>query len=122
MCKRGLEPAFGAGDPGGVDAIGSVELCNCLREIVADRAFGEMKFIGDLGAAAAITCALENLTFTIGKGIENHHLPAGIDEILIQDRLLRARVDRPIEQKWMGANFAKLHDSILKFHIIDLFN
>ena len=66
----GLEPAFGAGDAGGVDPIGGAQLGNCLGEIVADGTFGEMKFVGDFGAAAAITCALENLTLTIGKGVE----------------------------------------------------
>ena len=56
------------------------------------------------------------------QSVENHHLPTRIDEILVQDRLLRARVDWPIKQKWVGANFTKLHDGVLELHIVDLFN
>ncbi len=70
MCRRGLEPAFGAGDAGGVDAVGGAELGDGFGEIVADGAFGEVEFGGDLGAAAAIACALEDLAFAIGEGVE----------------------------------------------------
>lgn len=39
----GLEPALGACDAGGVDAVGGAELCDGLGEIVAHGAFGEAK-------------------------------------------------------------------------------
>ncbi len=38
---RLLEPAFGACDPGGVDAVGGAEFCDGFGEVVADGAFGE---------------------------------------------------------------------------------
>jgi len=65
-----LEPAFGAGDAGGVDAIGGAEFGDCFGEIVADGAFGEVEFGGYLGAAAAVAGALEDLPLAVGEGIE----------------------------------------------------
>src|SRR6195952_3523900 len=49
-----LKPAFGAGDPGGIDAIGGAQLGDCFGEIVADGAFGEVQLGGNLGAASAV--------------------------------------------------------------------
>ncbi len=42
----------------------------------------------------------------IEEPLEDHHLPARIDELLVHDRLLRPRVERPVEQEWVRAHFA----------------
>jgi hypothetical protein len=68
--KERLEPAFGAGDAGGVDAIGGAQLGDCFGEVVADGAFGEVEFGGDFGAAAAVTSALQDLALAVGEGVE----------------------------------------------------
>src|SRR5271170_4385758 len=65
-----LEPAFGAGDACCVDAIGGAQFGDCFGEVVADGAFGEVEFGGDLGAAAAVASALEDLALAVGEGVE----------------------------------------------------
>jgi len=65
-----LEPAFGAGDAGGVDAIGGAQLGDCFGEVVAYGAFGEVEFGGDFCAAAAVAGALQDLAFAVGEGIK----------------------------------------------------
>jgi len=56
----------------------------------------------------------------IKETFQHHHLSARVDEVFIDDGLPGAFVHRPIEQERMGADFSKLHDSILQFHVIDL--
>jgi hypothetical protein len=55
----------------------------------------------------------------IEEPLEDHHLPARVDELLVHDRLLRPRIERPVEQEWMRAHFAQLHYDILKMHVVD---
>src|ERR1700730_9702495 len=78
------EPALGAGDAGGVDAIGGAQLGDCFGEVVADRAFGEVKLGGDLGAAAPVASTLQNLTFAfrerIDFGVPGFGRERGIDD------------------------------------------
>ena len=64
------EPAFGAGDAGGIDSIGGAKLGDCFGEIVADGAFGEVEFGGDFGAAAAVAGALQDLALAFGQRIK----------------------------------------------------
>ena len=65
--RRFSEPAFCASDAGGVDAIGGAQLGDRFGEVVADRAFGEVKLGGDLGAAAALPSTLKNLAFAFSE-------------------------------------------------------
>ena len=64
-----LEPAFGAGDAGGVDAVGGAEFGDGFGEVVADGAFGEVEFGGDFGGGAAVAGALQDLALAVGEGV-----------------------------------------------------
>jgi hypothetical protein len=43
---------------------------------------------------------------SIEEPLEDHHLSARVDQLLVHDRLTRPLVKRPIEQEWVRANFA----------------
>ena len=57
---------------------------------------------------------------SIEQPLEDHHLPASIDQLLVHDRLARPLVKRPIKQEWVRANFAQLHYDVLKMHVVHL--
>jgi hypothetical protein len=59
----------GAGDTGGVGAVGGAEFGDGLGEIVADGAFGEAEFGGDLCGGAAVASALEDTALAVGEGV-----------------------------------------------------
>ena len=52
------------------------------------------------------------------EAVEHEHLPARIDELIVDNLLVRARVDGPIEEERVRADFAELHDGILEVHIV----
>ena len=52
--------------------------------------------------------------------LKEHHLSACSDELVSQYWLHCARVHWPVEEEGMRAYFAKLHNSVLKPHIINL--
>jgi hypothetical protein len=54
------------------------------------------------------------------KSIEHHHLPAGVHQFFIQYWLTSIWIRRPVEEERMRADFAQLHDRILKPHVVDL--
>ncbi|KAI9456806.1 hypothetical protein BJY52DRAFT_1212756 [Lactarius psammicola] len=51
--------------------------------------------------------------------LEDHYLPARIDELLAHDMLVRAR---PFEQDRVRADLAQLHHDVLQVHVVDLFH
>jgi hypothetical protein len=55
---------------------------------------------------------------SIEEPLEDHHLPARVDQLLVHDWLGRPLVKRPIEQEWVRANFAQLHYNVLKMHVV----
>ena len=57
----------------------------------------------------------------IEETLQNHHLTAGSDQLLVQDVLARQRVFRPVEQVWVLAHFTQLHNDILEILVVDLF-
>jgi hypothetical protein len=42
-----------------------------------------------------------------------------VNELLVHDGLLRHRVQRPVEEEGMRADFSKLHDRVLQLHVVD---
>ena len=64
-----LQPVAGAGDMGGVDAVGRAKFGNGFGEVVTDGAFGEAEFGGDLCGGATVAGALKDLAFAIGEKV-----------------------------------------------------
>lgn len=54
------------------------------------------------------------------ESIQHHHLPTCIDQLFTKYGHHRIRIDRPIEQEWVGTHFPKLHHCVLKFHVVHL--
>jgi hypothetical protein len=64
-----LEPAFGAGDAGGVDAIGGSEFADGFGEIVSDGSFGEVEGFGDFLRGFAFAGFAEDLALAVSEGV-----------------------------------------------------
>jgi hypothetical protein len=56
----------------------------------------------------------------IQKPLEDHHLPARLDELLVNDLLVGVRIHRPIKQEGMRADFTQLHNGVLQVHVVNL--
>ena len=57
---------------------------------------------------------------SIEEPLEDHHLSARVNQLLVNDQLVRPRVLGPIEKEWVRADFAQLHYDILKMHVVHL--
>ena len=64
-----LEPAFGASQSCGFDAICSAQFADCFRQIIADRALGQVQGVGDVLRGEAFAGAPQDLAFAFGEGV-----------------------------------------------------
>jgi hypothetical protein len=55
----------------------------------------------------------------VEEPLEDHHLPARVDELLVHDVLVHAW---PLEQDRVRADLAQLHHDVLQVHVVDLFH
>lgn len=53
------------------------------------------------------------------QAVQDEHLSACTGKFLVEYGLHTLRIHRPVKQEWMRADFAKLHYSILEFHVVD---
>src|SRR5579862_3088807 len=85
-----LQPPFRAGQPSGFDSIRGSELADRLGQIVANRTFRQVQFIGNFAAGVPFSRAPQDLAFPLGKRIRSavprfesqlriHHPESGLD-------------------------------------------
>ena len=67
--RKTLQPAFGAGDAGGVDAVCSAELADGFGQIISDGAFGEVEGVGDFLRGLAFAGFAEDLALAVGERV-----------------------------------------------------